>query len=162
MHLYNKDGTIKKYDTVYQIADEHYYVRLNMYVRRKAYELDNLQKEINLLEAKMRFIQDVIDDKIVIYKQSKGSINEKLCELEYPFFENGEIIEYDENIDVKTEYNYLLNLAIHNFTSEKVDELENDIKTRRERYDTLDLMDPKDIWRKELDELEEKYKELLK
>jgi DNA topoisomerase-2 len=162
MHLYNKDGTIKKYDTVYQIADEHYYVRLNMYVRRKAYELDNLQKEINLLEAKMRFIQDVIDDKVVIYKQSKVSIIEKLRELEYPFFENSEIIEYDENIDVKTEYNYLLNLAIHNFTSEKVDELENDIKTRREKYDKLDLIDPKDIWRTELDELEEKYKQSLK
>lgn len=162
MHLYNKDGTIKKYDTIYQIADEHYYVRLNMYGRRKAYELENLQKEINLLEAKMRFIQDVIDDKIVIYKQSKVSIIEKLRELEYPFFENGEIIEYDEKVKVKTEYNYLLNLAIHNFTSEKVDELENDIKTRRDEYDKLDAMDPKDIWKKELDELEEKYKEWLK
>ena len=55
MHLYNKDGSIKKYDNVYQIMDEHYYVRLNMYAKRKDYELDIIERHIKLLEAKIRF-----------------------------------------------------------------------------------------------------------
>jgi hypothetical protein len=29
LHLYTKDGTIKKYDDIYKILDEHYYVRLD-------------------------------------------------------------------------------------------------------------------------------------
>ena len=119
MHLYNKEGCIKKYDNIYKIMDEHYYTRLNMYTKRKDYELDIIEKRIKLLEAKMRFIQDVINETVIVYKQSKKTIIEKLRELEYPFYEKEEIIEYDEERDIKSEYNYLLNLSIYNFTSEK-------------------------------------------
>ena len=87
MHLYNKDGSIKKYDNVYQIMDEHYYVRLNMYAKRKDYELDIIERHIKLLEAKMRFIQDVIDDVVIINRQTKKSIIDKMSELKYPFYE---------------------------------------------------------------------------
>ena len=81
MHLYNKDGTIKKYDTIYQIMDEHYYTRLNMYSQRKEYELNNIAKDIQLLEAKMKFIREVMDELILIYRQSKDTIINKLREL---------------------------------------------------------------------------------
>ena len=94
LHLYNKDGTIKKYDTIYQIIDEHYYVRLNMYQKRKDYQLDNLKKGIQLLESKMRFIEYVIDDKIKVYKQSKQSIIDALRSFEFSFYENNCIVSY--------------------------------------------------------------------
>lgn len=161
MHLYNKDGTINKYENVYQIMDEHYYVRLNMYAKRKEYELDIIQRKIKLLEAKMRFIQDVIDETVIINKQSKTCIINKMCELKYPFYEKEEIVDYEER-EIKSEYNYLLNLSVYNFTSEKVDELQNDIDKSKEEYKLLNEMDPKDIWRNELDVFEEKYNEWLK
>ena len=106
MHLYSRTGTIKKYETVYQIIDEHYYTRFDMYVKRKDYELENLKNDIKLLEAKMRFIQDVINEKVIVNKQSKASIIEKLRELEYPFYESGEIEGFDEDVEVKSQYNY--------------------------------------------------------
>ena len=162
LHLYNRTGTIRKYDTIYQIIDEHYYTRFDMYVKRKDYELENLKNEIKLLESKMRFIQDVINETVVINKQSKASIIEKLRELEYPFYENSQIDDYDEEIEVKNQYNYLLNLSIYNFTSEKLDELENDINDRKKKYDDLEKMEIKDIWKNELDIFEEKYNEWLK
>ena len=161
MHLYNKDGSIKKYDNVYQIMDEHYYVRLNMYAKRKDYELDIIERHIKLLEAKMRFIQDVIDDVVIINRQTKKSIIDKMSELKYPFYEKEEIVEYEER-EIKSEYNYLLNLSVYNFTSEKVDELQADIDKSKEEYEELKDMDPKDMWRKELDVFEEKYDEWLK
>ena len=131
MHLYNKNGTIRKYDTIYQIMDEHYYVRLNMYTKRKNYELNILENDSKLLEAKMRFIQNVIDEEIVIYRKSKASIIEKLRELNYPFYENSEISDYDEGVEIKNHYNYLLKLSIDSFTSEKVDELEKIVSNLR-------------------------------
>ena len=162
MHLYNKNGTIRKYDTIYQIMDEHYYVRLNMYTKRKNYELNILENDSKLLEAKMRFIQNVIDEEIVIYRKSKASIIEKLRELNYPFYENSEISDYDEGVEIKNHYNYLLKLSIDSFTSEKVDELEKGIALKKEEYDTLNSMDNKDLWRKELNDFEERYKEWKK
>ena len=162
MHLYNKGGSIKKYDTIYQIMDEHYYTRLNMYVRRKEYELDNFEKTIKYLEAKMRFITDVINEVVVVNKQSKKSIIEKLRELEYPFYEKEMIIDYEESREIKTEYNYLMNLSIYNFTSEKLEELQNDIDKNKKEHETLSAIDIKDIWKDELDKLEEKYDAWLK
>ena len=162
MHLYNKDGCITKYDNIYKIMDEHYYTRLNMYVRRKEYDLDTIEKTIKHLEAKMRFINDVINEVIVVNKQSKKSIIEKLSELEYPFYEKEMIIDYEEGREIKSEYNYLLNLSIYNFTSEKLEELQNDIDKNKEEFNSLENMDTKDIWRKELDVFEEKYDEWLK
>ena len=128
--------------------DEHYYVRLNMYTKRKNYELNILENDSKLLEAKMRFIQNVIDEEIVIYRKSKASIIEKLRELNYPFYENSEISDYDEGVEIKNHYNYLLKLSIDSFTSEKVDELEKGIALKKEEYDTLNSMDNKDLWRK--------------
>tara|TARA_B100000902_G_scaffold383406_1_gene422252 strand:- start:522 stop:1019 length:498 start_codon:yes stop_codon:yes gene_type:complete len=162
MHLYNKDGSITKYDNIYKIMDEHYYTRLNMYVRRKEYDLNNIEKTIKHLEAKMRFINDVINEVIVVNKQSKKSIIEKLSELKYPFYEKEMIIDYEEGREIKSEYNYLLNLSIYNFTSEKLEELQNDIDKNKEEFNSLENMDTKDIWRKELDVFEEKYDEWLK
>ena len=133
-----------------------------MYARRKEYQLNNLMKEIMLLETKMRFIQNVIDEDIIIYKQSKAVIIDRLRELEYPFYENNEIFEYDKDVDVKSQYNYLLNLSIYNFTLEKVEDLSNETTSKKEEHDKLESMDIKDIWRQELDAFEEKYNEWKK
>ena len=162
LHLYNRTGTIRKYDTIYQIIDEHYYTRFNMYERRKVYELDNLKNDIKLLEARMRFIQDVINENIIVNKQSKAIIIEKLRELEYPFYESGEIEDFDEGVELKSQYNYLLNLSIYNFTSEKLEELENDINDRKLKHSDLEKMEVQDIWKNELDIFEGKYNEWLK
>jgi DNA topoisomerase-2 len=161
LHLYTKDGTIKKYDDIYKILDEHYYVRLDLYQQRKDHQLDILENDIKFLEAKRRFIEYVIDEKVIVYKQSKTKIINSLRNFEFPFYEDGIIGEYDETVDVKSQYNYLLNLSIYNFTLEKVEELENDIEDKKEQHQTLEGIDIKDIWRNELDTFEEKYDEWL-
>ena len=48
---------------------------------------------------------------------------------------------------IKSEYNYLLNLSVYNFTSEKVDELQADIDKSKENMKVPGIMDPKDMWR---------------
>ena len=159
IHLYTKDGAIKKYDTIYQVIDEHYYVRLNMYQKRKDYQLETLTKGIQLLESKMRFIESVIDEKIQVYKKSKQSIIDALKSLEFPFYENNCIIDYEEK-EIRTEYNYLLNLSVYSFTLEKVEELKENILKNKNEFDELEKRDIKDIWREELDNFEKEYKKM--
>ena len=160
IHLYNKDGVIRKYDTIYQIIDEHYYTRHSMYQKRKDYLIQHLENEIKLLDAKMMFINYVIDEKIIVYKQPKASIIETLRSFDFPFYESGTIIEYDETVEVKNEYNYLLNLAVYNFTLEKVQELETEIQKKNEELITLTDTTIKDMWIKELDDFEKEYKRM--
>ena len=159
IHLYTKDGAIKKYDTIYQVIDDHYYVRLNMYQKRKDYQLETLTKGIQLLESKMRFIESVIDEKIQVYKKSKQSIIDALKSLEFPFYENNCIIDYEDK-EITTEYNYLLNLSVYSFTLEKVEELKENILKNNNEFDELEKRDIKDIWREELDNFEKEYKKM--
>ena len=108
LHLYNKDGVIHKYDTIYQIIDEHYYTRYSMYQKRKEYDINKLENEIKYLNAKMMFINYVIDEKIIVYKQPKASIIDSLRSFNFPFYESTIILEYDEGVEVTNQYNYLL------------------------------------------------------
>ena len=153
LHLYDKNGVIKKYDTIYQIMDDHFHVRLSMYEKRKVYELDILRNDMWLLNEKMRFIQDVINDNIIIYKQRKDVIVSNLRKGQYAFYEDSKMREYDESEEITTQYNYLLMLAINQFTQDKIDELQKMIDKKSDEYNVLENTDIKDIWLEELNEL---------
>tara|TARA_Y100000768_G_C23379584_1_gene407856 strand:- start:34 stop:435 length:402 start_codon:yes stop_codon:yes gene_type:complete len=131
-----------------------------MYQKRKEYQLKLLERSILLLESKMKFIEYVIDDKIKVYRQSKKSIIDALLSFEFPFYENNCIIPYDSGLEVKNEYNYLLNLSVYNFTLEKVEELKEDIMKNKNDFNALKEKEIKDIWREELDVFEDKYKKM--
>ena len=161
LHLYNREGSINKYDTIYQIMDEHFYTRYDMYKQRKLYQVDQLEKEIKLLSSRLKFINYVIEDKIQVYKRSKQSIIDSLKENEFPLYVNDEIVDYNKDKggkEVKTEYNYLLNLSVYSFTLEKVEELENDIEKLQKDLEIIVNTEEKDIWIRELDAFEQMYK----
>ena len=73
-------------------------VRLDLYKKRKDYQLQELQSQIQLISAKCRFILDVVEERITIYKQTKANIREQLVSKEYPLINNS--------------YDYLLKLPI--------------------------------------------------
>ena len=87
---------LKEIDTIYQILDDHFYCRLHLYKRRKQYLLEKLQRDILLRETKMRFMNDVMDEEIIVYKQAKQNIISSLQEREYPFYENNILFWVDD------------------------------------------------------------------
>ena len=119
--------------------------------------IDCLEKELQLLSSKLRFINYVIDDKIKVYKQSKQMIIDSLKDFQFPFYENNCVKDFTDK-DIKTEYNYLLNLSVYSFTLEKVQELEDEIDTYKQELECIKNTTEKEIWIKELDEFEAMYK----
>ena len=158
LHLYTPDCAIKKYSSIYQILDEYFDVRFEMYQKRKDYQMNELTKGILLLETRMKFINYVIDEKIKVYKCSKVSIIESLRSFEFPFYENGVIQDYKESKKIKQEYNYLLNMSVYSFTLEKVDELSKEIENKKQDLGILQETEIKDMWIHELDEFVKVYK----
>ena len=64
-----------------------------------------------ILKSKMRFIQDVIGDKIVVYKRKKCDIVQDLLNQEYIQVSSGRVIESEK--DIKTSnYDYLIKIVI--------------------------------------------------
>ena len=67
IHLYNNKNQIKKYNSVNEIFDEFYEERYLLYEKRKQYQLDNLRNELIILLSKKNFMNDVMNEKIIIF-----------------------------------------------------------------------------------------------
>ena len=153
IHLYDSNGTIKRYKNIYDIFDEYYYTRYDLYVKRKQYQLDVLKYKLEYNKSKMRFITDVIDDKIVVFKKKKNDIIERLKVLEYP-------LNIDKCLDMKytiekckTGYNYLIQIPLYHLSIEKIDELSDEIEKLQHEYDLLNSKTVEDLWLEELKSL---------
>lgn len=148
IHLFNDKGIIQKFDTIDDVMDEFYVYRLNKYIERKKYQLDKLNRELEFISWKVKFILMVIDKKIKINNKKKSVIEEKLVEKGFPKLSknNG-----DKN------YDYLLSMPLWNLTHEKVEELKKHKENKETEYDELENKPVEQIWTEELEELENKY-----
>ncbi len=148
IHLYNQNGTIKKYKNIKDIIDEFYNVRLQLYQKRKEHILNKLKNELDILSYKVKFILAVIDKDIKINNKTKEYIENKLEANEFP--------KLSKNSD-EVSYNYLLGMNLWSLSYEKVEELKKQTEEKENEYKLLEKKTEKEIWLSELDELLEAY-----
>jgi DNA topoisomerase-2 len=149
MHLYDKDGVIKRYENTHEILEDYYHVRLAGYEKRKEHQLNILRNQLEMLSYKAKFIQMILKNEIKVNNQPKAKVEEQLVDKKFPkLLLNGQG-------DVS--YGYLLNMPIYSLTQEKVDELLKQRDTKEAEVETLEGKEIKDIWHEELDELKETY-----
>ena len=139
MVLHDDSGNMKKMESVDQILKYFTSIRLDYYQKRKDYQLGELEKEINILKIKIRFIMDFIENRLIINNKTKANIIEQLEKLEYPKKEN--------------EYDYLLKMPIYNLTKEKIDEFNQQLDNKQSEFDDLTIKSPKNLWKIDLDGL---------
>ena len=145
MIAFNSENRIVKYQNINQIMDEFVDVRIGFYTRRKTYMLEKLKGEITLLELKVRFINEYMEDIIIIHKKDRSDIEGKLEERGFP--------KYD------TSYDYLLKMPIDSLSKNKMDELNCILEGKKMEYDIINSKTNQDLW---LDDLKELEKELPK
>ena len=146
IHLYNKNGTIKKYLAIDEIIDEFYEYRLECYSERKKYIESKMESELELLSYKVKFILAVVEKEIKINNKTKDKIEKSLVTNEFPKMLNG----------VKNEngnYNYLLGMNLWSLTYEKVEELKNQQNIKEEELKIIKKKSIEEIWKDELEEL---------
>ena len=123
-------------------------VRLELYEKRKEYQLQELEKQIHLLTAKSRFILDVVEERIAIYRQTKDKIKEQLVSKEYPL--------------INESFDYLLKLPIYSLTKEEIDKLLQEKGDLESQHSELSNKTTKTIWLDELSSFEKEYSKFLK
>ena len=147
MHLYNKNGAIQKYDTVEQIMDEYFDVRLDLYQKRKDYLLNELENQLKLISWKVKFILLIVEKKLEINNKKKIEIEADLETKKFPRIDNS--------------YNYLLTMPIYNLTNEKIEELKKQQKEKETEFNSLVEKTPEKLWLTDLEILEESYTKWL-
>jgi DNA topoisomerase-2 len=152
MHLYNTRGVITRYATAQDIIQEFYDTRYKMYTKRKEYLINKINNELNILEWKMKFIRNVLDGVIIVFRQKRETIIGKIKELGFPE------LATDNN---SRSYEYITGLALFSLTEEKVLELQEKLDNKQQELEKIKITSEEEQWNHELKELEIKYKEFI-
>ena len=147
MHLFNEKEQLCKFDNVYEIIDYYYKVRYSYYIKRKAYIINTLEKELKVLTNKTQFIQYNLEDKIDLRKKSKETIYKIMTDLKFDLSESGD-------------YNYLVKMPMDSVCEENVEKLMNEYENKNAELKTIKACSIEQMWLKELQELKIAYIEL--
>lgn len=169
MHLFDNKGIIKKYDTPEQILEEFFHIRLDMYVKRKAVQLQNLEYELHKVDNKVRFILGVVKGEIIVNNRKRADLLADLQKKGFTPFPKkskssdppvvgADPLPEDDEQDEKVkgiraaDYEYLLSMPIGTLTFEKVQQLRGQRDKMEGEVEELKKATPEALWIKDLDE----------
>lgn len=144
MYLFNHKGQITKYESLKSIFDEFYNVRLEGYRERKRLQLEEMEDKKTYLQAKLVFVNEIIDGTILIHDQPRDAIEAQLRQKSYPIGKDGS-------------FDYLVGMPIYTFTRERKAKLQEELDALMASIRCLEARSCEDIWLEELDELRAKY-----
>ena len=145
MHLFDETEKLKKYDTVQEIIDDYYDVRLDMYDTRKHHMIDSLEDALVLLSNKAKYIQETIAGVVDLRKKKKEQVIELLESRGY------------DVIDEDHDFKYLVKMPMDSVTEENVAKLMKEHADTQEALDKIKNTTPQQMWTMELDLLSEEY-----
>ena len=139
IHLYNEGGTIKKYNNVNEIIEEFYEIRLKYYGKRRNYIIDKFKKEIDIIEAKVKFISAFVSGELKILNIEVENIIKQLEDMNLP--------------KVDKSYDYLIDMKIRTLTKKKILALKNQHQKIIAELNLIESKTDKDLWKNDLKEL---------
>lgn len=136
----DENNRVKEFNSIQDILDMFINIRLKFYDKRKKYILETLKQKITELSSRYVFIKGIVDKKIIISNKKKDEVIAQLEKID-------KILKIDGN------YEYLLKMAIHNLTSEKLAELKQQIIDTKAEFDKVKATTIQDMWLGDLHEL---------
>jgi len=115
----DENNSIKVFDNSSDLLDSYIKIKLKYLGLRKEYIINKIKDDLAIMVSKYTFINLIIDNKLIINKRKK---NEIILELE----------ELPDIIKINNSYDYLLNTPIYNLTQEKIDNIYDNIKLKKE------------------------------
>ncbi len=77
VYLLDEDEHIKKYLSIREIIDKYYSVVIKYQLKKKDYNVNKLLEELELIEYKLKFLDLMLTEKIVIFKKKKDEIKKQ-------------------------------------------------------------------------------------
>jgi DNA topoisomerase-2 len=138
----DENGKLIIFKNVSELIKYFVKFRLSFYNKRKEFLLLELEKSIQFLSNRAKFIKMIIDGKLKISNRPKNDILEDL--------EKNKFIKFSDSFD------YLLNMPIHTLTKEKYEELLSNIEKDKKEKDKIEKQNPVDMYKIDLQELKKK------
>jgi DNA topoisomerase II len=134
MYLIGPNGTVKKYSSPEEILVDYIELRLSLYKERKRYILSELRKQVQSETLRAKFIMDVANEKLVIFKRSRADIEEDMNRRGFPL-------------------ELLVSVRTYQYTSEEIQKSLATIKKLNEDISILEATTVSNIWKQDLESL---------
>eukprot|EP00930_Biecheleria_cincta_P023601 TRINITY_DN17030_c0_g1_i2.p1 TRINITY_DN17030_c0_g1~~TRINITY_DN17030_c0_g1_i2.p1 ORF type:complete len:1542 (+),score=490.15 TRINITY_DN17030_c0_g1_i2:59-4684(+) len=159
MWMFDQDGKIKKYETPEDVITAFVPIRLEVYEKRKAYQIAKLEKELAIITNKLRFIEAVITDRLDVEKRKTKELCadmrklgiQHMCQIlgKMPVKLGSEEEAGPEG------FKYLLSMKMWSLTENKVEALRKLHADRTADLEALRGTSLEEIWERDLQRLEE-------
>lgn len=137
MYLIGPNGAVKKYNSPEEILVDYLEIRLGVYKKRKAWQLKQLEAEVNWLDEKARFIRGVVDGSFRVMNVPISEITRQFAAMKFA-----------ETLHAK-----LLDIKTYQYTKEEVAKLEALCATKRQDHTRLKAMTVVQLWKNNLSEI---------
>ncbi|TPX18909.1 uncharacterized protein E0L32_011387 [Thyridium curvatum] len=176
---FDVNGQIRKYEKVEDILEEFYLYRFGKYTERKSHWLKVLDADYRKLCNQYRFVQEIMEGKLVVSRKKKAVLVEELRARKYEAFSKAEkkIKTSDEEAEEEQQqaeevaedtdtgsrdYDYLLSMPIYSLTNERLEKLKKEIEAKKAEHDELDKLSEKDLWCRDLDDFVEEWENQIR
>lgn len=145
MTCFDTEFNIVKYKTVGDILEAFVQKRLPMYEERRMKQLEIIGGQIQELDAKRRFIQALLDERLVLQKKSDEEIVVQLKACDIPALSNlDKPDEYDS-------YDYVLRMRMDRVKQSAVVELDGQLEEKRTEKERLEAETGSSLWLADLE-----------
>jgi len=148
MHLFDERNMIRKYSSVMEIMQHFFEVRYGFYVKRKDYLLQELDREITLLQQKVRFLDCVIRREIDV---GRSTVEELEALLEEKHF-----LKFGDK-DSQPNYDYLIDIKIRTITVDHFQRLQAMLQQKSQEHHQISMTSVEEMWKTDLREFLELY-----
>jgi DNA topoisomerase-2 len=143
MHLFDSHMRLHKYETIQEIIDAFYDVRMDTYKTRKAAIVNEITNKLLELSNRSKYIQGVLDGTIDLRRKTSKEVDDLLSNFGLTMLENS--------------FSYLRKMQMDSVTSENVEKIMRDSREMQERLKVLINTSLKQMWLNDLDNFEKKY-----
>ena len=132
MYVFNKNNEIVKMESPEEIICHFWLIRNEYYIKRQSNLIKKLSHELGIITAKINFVNDVIEEKIKVFRQKLEYINKQLEEKQYIKLENS--------------YTFLTDMKIHTFSEDTIEKLLKKQKDLHNELEKISSYKLRDFW----------------
>lgn len=149
MHMFDERNMIRKYANVIEIMQHFYDVRYQYYIKRKDFLLQDLDREITLLQQKVRFLDCVIRREIDVGRSTVEELELLLQERQF--------LPLSTSENHAPSYDYLIDIKIRTITVDNFQRLQQLLDQKMEEHQIILTTSIEDMWKHELRDFLDTY-----
>ena len=149
MYLFDADCKLHKYNTVEEIIDAFYIVRLKYYEKRKSWIIQNLNHLLIKLNNRAKYIQLNLTGDIDLRRKT----NEEVSQL---LISHG-LEKWSNSIEEEPSFDFLIKMPMNSVTNENANKILKEQNERQNELQRIRETSIENMWLHDLNKLENEY-----